>query len=96
MDEFLDICYDENAREQIDDLVESDIRYIDEPEIFEQILAAVPDRVGLEMGHLSKPYFVFLTKQQFAGPPPLWITYLIERNKHRVRIIDIRRHPESL
>jgi hypothetical protein len=95
MDEFLDICYSENARQQIDDLVDSDVRYIDEPEIYEQILAAVPERVGLEMGHMGKTYHVFHTKQRFGGPVTLWISYKIDREKHRIDIFDIRQHPNQ-
>jgi hypothetical protein len=94
MDEsFLQVVYDTEAQMQFDYLVNLDFSYIDEPDKYERLLAAVPEQVGLEMGHAGKTYYVHLTKQGYLGPRPLWISYFIERNLHRVRIFDIRQHP---
>lgn len=54
--------------------------------------------VGIQMGyvgHEGKVYYVFMTKEKPDGPLPLWISYTIERERHRVRIFDIRQHPDD-
>jgi hypothetical protein len=94
-DEFLEIVYSDEAKLQFDDLVNSDFGYVDEPDIYERLIAVAPERVGLEMGHRGKIYYAFMTRERPFGPPPIWISYKINREEHCVTIFDIRQHPEA-
>jgi hypothetical protein len=95
LQEHLGIVYEPKAELQFDYLLDSDFRYLDEPAIYERLIAAAPEQVGVEMGFEGKIYYVFATKQRHDGPLPLWISYKVERDKHLITIFDIQQHPRD-
>ena len=94
MPTLLEFMYHPAAAEQLEDLIDSDIRYEDEVANYEWILCREPEQLGglavIQGQHLV---YIFLTAQKRSGPPRLAVSYQVFRKDSFIHVLDVRIAP---
>jgi hypothetical protein len=90
MPTLLEFLYHPAAAEQLEVLIDSDIRYEDEVANYEWILCREPEKLGglaLIEGQLIR---IFFTARKLSGPPRLAVSYQVFRNDSYIYVLDVR------
>jgi hypothetical protein len=90
---YLEFVYHNDAAQQLENLIDSDIRYEDEVAHYEWILCREPERLGAPAVIEGQAVLIFLTAQKRSGPTRLAVTYQVLRNEHYINILDVRIFP---
>jgi len=90
MDTLLEFIYHQDAADQLEDLIDSDIRYEDEVAHYEWILCREPEKLGSPTVIEGEAVYIFLTATKRFGPPPPVVSYQIFRQDHYILVLDVR------
>ena len=93
MDTYLEVVYSDEASQQLEALVDSDIRIQEDTQAYEWLISRDPENLGTPFVLGDKTVFVFITESSPEGLPPIVVTYLVQRDRHRILVIDIRLLP---
>lgn len=90
MDILLEFLYHPDAADQLEDLIDSDIRYEDEVAHYEWILCREPEMLGTPTVIGGLLVYIFLTAAKHLGPPELAVSYQVSRQEHHILVLDVR------
>jgi hypothetical protein len=89
----LEFMYHPAAAEQLEVLIDSDIRYEDEVAHYEWILCREPEKLGRIFEIEGQAVHVFLTATKQFGPDRLAVSYQVFRQDSYIHVLDVRVAP---
>jgi hypothetical protein len=89
----LEFLYHKSAAEQLEVLIDSDIRYEDEVAQYEWILCREPEKLGSPLAINGEEVYIFLTATKRFGPARLAVTYQVFRQDSVIHVLDVRVAP---
>jgi hypothetical protein len=93
MDTFLEFVYHPNAADQLDELINGDLRFEDEITQYEWILCREPEKLGKLTIIAGLAIYIFMTAEKSFGPPRLAVSYQVFRQDSHIFVLDVRLAP---
>ncbi len=94
MKTYAGVTYTPEAEQQLEALIDQDIRYETESQEYDWLLRRDPENLSTLKEIDGKAIYIFITKQKRNGPQKLAVTWVVTTEPpHLVEIIDLRQMP---